>query len=187
MLKRTDEASKIIKASPERIYRALSDPDELIAWLPPKGMTGRFEHYDFQVNGGYCMVLTYDPGTAGSSGKSSETTDIVDVRFGEIEPNHRIVQLTHFQSDDPAFAGTMTMTWTLDRSAPAQRSASSPKMCRTESGRKITLRVSNPLWTTCLSSFARAESKLSQSSSERPEADAIEMRGPAGRQGHCLS
>ena len=32
MLKRTDEASKIIKASPERIYRALSDPDELIAW-----------------------------------------------------------------------------------------------------------------------------------------------------------
>ncbi|MEU4594128.1 SRPBCC domain-containing protein [Micromonospora aurantiaca (nom. illeg.)] len=58
------------------------------------------------------MVLTYlDP--AGSPGKTSDATDVVDVGFAELVPAHRVVQTAVFQADDPAYAGTMTMTWHL--------------------------------------------------------------------------
>jgi len=75
---RTDVAARLIPAPPERVYAALVDPDALVAWLPPSGMTGRFERYDLRPGGGYRLVLAYD---------------------------------------DPALAGTMTMTWSV---APAE-------------------------------------------------------------------
>ena len=40
-IKRTDTASKIIKAAPQAVYRAFMDPKELVTWLPPEGMEGR--------------------------------------------------------------------------------------------------------------------------------------------------
>src|SRR5687768_2400618 len=113
MAKRTDQASKRIAAAPERIYQALSNPQELAQWLPPKGMSGRLERYDFREDGGYRMILTYDAPTEVTSGKTSSDSDVVDVRFAAIEPNRRIVQVVDFQSDDPALSGAMTMTWTL--------------------------------------------------------------------------
>jgi hypothetical protein len=58
------------------------------------------------------MVLTYvDP--AGSPGKTSDATDVVDVEFAELEPPVRVVQRAVFDATDPSFAGTMTMTWHL--------------------------------------------------------------------------
>jgi hypothetical protein len=58
------------------------------------------------------MVLTYvDP--AGSPGKTSDATDVVDVQFAELEPPVRVVQRAVFDATDPSFAGTMTMTWQL--------------------------------------------------------------------------
>ena len=58
------------------------------------------------------MVLAYDdPATPG---KSEENTDVVEVRFTVVEPPIRVVEEADFVSDDPAYAGTMTMTWSLE-------------------------------------------------------------------------
>lgn len=109
---RTDRASRTIAATPDRTYAALVDPDALIVWLPPSGMIGRFEHFDARPGGSYRLILTYvDASTA--PGKSSADTDVVDVRFVELVPGARVVQAVDFVSDDPDFAGTMTMTWSV--------------------------------------------------------------------------
>jgi uncharacterized protein YndB with AHSA1/START domain len=110
---RTDQASRDIPASPERVYAALIDPEALAAWLPPAGMTGRFDHYDARPGGSYRMVLTYDDPT-GAPGKTTAETDVVEARFVELVPNTRIVTEVDFASDDPAFTGTMTGSWTLE-------------------------------------------------------------------------
>jgi uncharacterized protein YndB with AHSA1/START domain len=107
---RTDVASRIIDTSTESAFAALVDPDALLQWLPPSGMRGRFEHFDPRPGGGYTLVLTYDD-PSGSPGKSTENTDVVEARFVEIEPGVRVVQAIDFQTDDPAFGGTMTMIW----------------------------------------------------------------------------
>ena len=59
------------------------------------------------------MILSYDAPIAETTGKTSANEDVVDVCFTQIELNRRIVQVVDFQSDDPAFSGPMTMTWTL--------------------------------------------------------------------------
>jgi len=48
---------------------------------------------------------------APGSGKTSPGSDVVEARFVEIVPGARVVQAVDFASDDPAYAGTMTMTW----------------------------------------------------------------------------
>lgn len=57
------------------------------------------------------MTLTYRD--AGHAGKTSENSDTVEGKFLELVPNEKIVQEVEFQSDDAAFAGTMTMTWSI--------------------------------------------------------------------------
>lgn len=114
---RTDSASRVIAASPSTVYRALLDRESLEAWLPPDGMTGRIERWDPRPGGGFRMVLTYlDP--SGGPGKSSDATDVVDVGFADLVPAGRVVHLVEFESGDPAFAGTMTMTWRLVAAGP---------------------------------------------------------------------
>ncbi len=56
------------------------------------------------------MVLTYADARAGG-GKSNATSDIVEARFVDVVAGVRVVQAVAFVSDEPAFAGTMTMTW----------------------------------------------------------------------------
>lgn len=107
---RTDTASRVIAAPRERVYAALIDPDALTAWLPPAGMSGRFERFDLHPGGSYRLVLTYEDASA-SPGKATAEADIVEARFVEIVPGVRVVQAVDFVSDDPAFGGTMTMTW----------------------------------------------------------------------------
>ena len=51
-------------------------------------------------------------------GKATADSDIVDGRFVEVVPGRRVVQEADFVSDDPAFAGTMTMTWTVTDNVP---------------------------------------------------------------------
>jgi hypothetical protein len=52
----------VIAAPPEKVYAAFVDPEALLAWLPPSGMTGKFERFDLRPGGSYRMVLTYgDP------------------------------------------------------------------------------------------------------------------------------
>jgi uncharacterized protein YndB with AHSA1/START domain len=107
---RTDRASRMIAAPPERVWAALVDPEALLAWLPPSGMTGSFERFDARPGGSYRMVLTYAD-ASGAPGKATAESDIVEARFVSIVPGERVVQAVDFVSDDPAYAGTMTMTW----------------------------------------------------------------------------
>lgn len=112
--KRTDTASRVIRASPHAIFQAFVDPAALISWLPPQGMTGQIHTFEPHEGGSYRLALTYDASDHSTRGKTSEHSDIVSGRFLEIVPDVRIVQAVDFESDDPAFAGTMTMTWSLD-------------------------------------------------------------------------
>ncbi|HEX6392612.1 MAG TPA: SRPBCC family protein [Acidimicrobiales bacterium] len=109
---RTDTASRVIAAQRKLVYEALVDPDALRTWLPPSGMTGRFEHFDMRPGGSYRMALTYADGGV-APGKSTPDSDIVDVRIIDIAPEARVVQSVKFVSDDPSFAGVMTLTWEL--------------------------------------------------------------------------
>jgi len=109
---RTDRASHVVAAPPERVYAALVDADALVAWLPPDGMTAHFERFDPRPGGSYRLVLTYAD-AAGAPGKTTAASDVVDARFVDLVPGTRVVQAVEFVSDDPSFAGTMVVTWDL--------------------------------------------------------------------------
>jgi uncharacterized protein YndB with AHSA1/START domain len=109
---RTDRAERVVDAPVARVFDALVDRDALEAWLPPSGMTARFERFDPTPGGSYRVVLTYSE-PADAAGKSSDDSDIVEARYVDVVPDDRVVQAVDFVSDDPAFAGTMTMTWAV--------------------------------------------------------------------------
>ncbi|HET7327675.1 MAG TPA: SRPBCC family protein [Nocardioidaceae bacterium] len=109
-MSRTDSASRVIATSPGCVYAALVDPHALTAWLPPAGMTGRFERFDARPGGSYRMVLTYADASS-APGKASADSDVVEARFVDIVPGVRVVHAVDFVSDDPGYAGTMTITW----------------------------------------------------------------------------
>jgi len=75
-------------------------------------MTGRFERFDARPGGSYRLVLTYSD-ASGAPGKATADSDVVEARFVDIVPGERVVQAVDFVSDDPAYAGTMTMTWAV--------------------------------------------------------------------------
>ena len=108
------EVSRLVKAPPERVYRAFVDPAELVAWLPPGEMTGQIHAFDAQVGGGYVMSLFYPESETVNRGKTAEREDRVRVRFVELTPPQRIVEAVMFDSDDSAFAGEMTLTVTIE-------------------------------------------------------------------------
>jgi uncharacterized protein YndB with AHSA1/START domain len=100
----------MIAAPLERVYAALIEPDALIAWLPPDGMSGKLDRFDARPGGSYRLILTYADASS-SPGKATPDADIVEARFIDIVPGIRVVQAIEFVSDDPSYAGTMTMTW----------------------------------------------------------------------------
>jgi uncharacterized protein YndB with AHSA1/START domain len=112
MSKRVDSAAIEIRAPASAIYQAFATPAAMEAWLPPRGMVGRMLAFAFREGGGYRMRLTYrDPPPAG--GKTAGDADEVEVRFIRLVPNERIEQAVTFESNDPAFAGEMRITWTF--------------------------------------------------------------------------
>ena len=117
---RVDEATRVVAADRRVVYGALVEAEALATWLPPDGMTGRFERFDLRPGGGYRMVLAYDDASA-NPGKSGEGTDVVDVAIVDLVPDERVVQQVVFAADDPAFAGTMTMTWVVEDDAAGTR------------------------------------------------------------------
>ena len=76
----------------------------------------RFERFDPRPGGSYRLAVTVHASGA-ARGKSTADFDIVEVRYIGI-PDMRVVQAVDFVSDDPAFAGTMTMTWEPRRGRP---------------------------------------------------------------------
>jgi uncharacterized protein YndB with AHSA1/START domain len=106
--------SRIIQARPEELYRAFTDPDVLVQWLPPAEMTGRIHEFDARVGGGYRMSLFYPPGEQVFQGKTADREDMVVVRFVGLAPPRRIVEAVTFVTTDPALMGEMTMTATFE-------------------------------------------------------------------------
>ncbi|HJZ49971.1 MAG TPA: SRPBCC domain-containing protein, partial [Roseiflexaceae bacterium] len=101
--------SKFIKAPPEALYRAFTDPAALAVWLAPGDMTGEVHRFDYRVGGGYQMSLYYPPSETTLRGKTNDQEDRYTARFVELTPPSRIVEAITFDSDDPAFSGEMIM------------------------------------------------------------------------------
>ena len=106
--------TKFIKAAPEALYRAFTDPAALVNWLVPGDMTGKVHNFDESVGGGYQMSLYYPPSEENARGKTEEREDRYTARFVELTPPRRIVEAITFDTDDPAFSGEMIMEVTLE-------------------------------------------------------------------------
>jgi uncharacterized protein YndB with AHSA1/START domain len=105
--------SQTIAAPRSAVFAAFLDPEALVVWLPPAGMSGEMHRFEPHVGGGYEMTLRYEAQAKMGRGKTTADADTVAVRFAEIAPDERIVQAVDFASDDPAYGGTMTMTWSF--------------------------------------------------------------------------
>jgi uncharacterized protein YndB with AHSA1/START domain len=107
-----DSASRTIAAPRTRVFAAIVDPKAVEQWLPPKGAHAKLECFEPRPGGAFVMTLVFpDDGTTKS--KTTSNSDRVEGIFAEVMPPLRIRQQFTFVSDDPRFAGTMTMTWRL--------------------------------------------------------------------------
>ena len=95
---------RVLRAPPERIYRAFLDPDAKAKWLPPNGFTGKVHHSDVKVGGSYKMSFTNF--TTGKSHSFGGT-------YTELVPNERIRYSDKF--DDPNLPGEMQVTVSLKK------------------------------------------------------------------------
>lgn len=105
----TTSTSRIINASRETLYRALTDPIAIGIWLAPGEMTGKVHSFDLRVGGGYRMSLFYPSTDKEARGKTSAHEDRFTARFLELSPPEKIVQAINFESDKPEFTGEMIM------------------------------------------------------------------------------
>jgi uncharacterized protein YndB with AHSA1/START domain len=110
---RSTRSSRVIKASPDALYAAFTDPEALTEWLPPGNMAGRMHAFEHKVGGGYRMSLFYPADERVMRGKTKSHEDQLEVRFVVLEPGHRIVETVRFFSADAAFHGEMTITVTF--------------------------------------------------------------------------
>jgi uncharacterized protein YndB with AHSA1/START domain len=93
---------RVLKAPPERVYRAFLDPAAMCKWLPPNGFTGQVHHLEAKVGGTYKMSFTnFSTGSSQSFGGE----------YLELTPNERIRHTDKF--DDPNLPGEMTTTITF--------------------------------------------------------------------------
>jgi uncharacterized protein YndB with AHSA1/START domain len=93
---------RVLRAPPERVWRAFSDPVALVRWIPPYGFLGTVHAMDFRVGGSNRMSFTNFSGGGSHS---------FGAKYLEIVENERLVYTDDF--DDPALAGTMVQTITL--------------------------------------------------------------------------
>ena len=106
-MRNTTENSRIIRATPEKIYQAFADAQALETWLAPGDMTGKVHALDFRPGGGYEMSLFY--ADAARRGKTAANEDRFTARFLELVPNQKIVEAVRFNSSDPSFSDEMIM------------------------------------------------------------------------------
>ena len=93
---------RVLRATPERVYRAFLDADAMVKWLPPNGFTGKVQHMDAKVGGTFKMSFTnFSTGKSHSFGGS----------YLELTPHERIRYTDKF--DDPNLPGEIVVTITL--------------------------------------------------------------------------
>jgi uncharacterized protein YndB with AHSA1/START domain len=90
------------------------DPAALVDWLPPGEMTGKMHELDGRLGGGYRMSLFYPPNERSLRGKTSDREDMFNVRFVDLAPARRIVEVVTFVTADPALSGEMTIVVTFE-------------------------------------------------------------------------
>jgi uncharacterized protein YndB with AHSA1/START domain len=89
---------RVLKTTPERLYRAFLDPEAMVKWLPPHGFTGKVHQMDARVGGSYKMSFkNFSTGNSHSFGGE----------YLELVPNERIVHTDRF---DAGLVGTMKVT-----------------------------------------------------------------------------
>jgi uncharacterized protein YndB with AHSA1/START domain len=97
---------RVLRTTPDRVYRAFLDPDAMAKWLPPNGFTGKVHHLDARVGGTYKMSFTnFGSGRSHSFGGE----------YLELVPNERIRNTDRF--DDPNLPGEMQVTVTFRKVA----------------------------------------------------------------------
>jgi uncharacterized protein YndB with AHSA1/START domain len=95
---------RVLRAAPERVYRAFLDADAMAKWLPPYGFTGKVHHLDAKVGGTHKMSFTnFTTGKSHSFGG----------RYLELKPNELIRYTDKF--DDANLPGEMQVTVTLKK------------------------------------------------------------------------
>jgi len=93
---------RVLRAAPDRVYRAFLDADAKVKWLPPNGFTGRVHHLEAKVGGTYKMSFTnFTTGQSHSFGGE----------YLELVPHERIRYTDRF--DDPTLPGEIQVTITL--------------------------------------------------------------------------
>ena len=95
---------RVLRGTPDRVYRAFIDPDAMSKWLPPHGFTGKVHSMDAKVGGGYRMSFTnFSTGKSHSFGGT----------YVELTPGERIRYTDKFE--DPNLPGEMQVTVTLKK------------------------------------------------------------------------
>src|SRR5687767_7792985 len=106
MMPNTVQFHRVLRATPERVYRAFVDADAMVKWLPPHGFTGKVHHLDPREGGTYKMSFTnFTTGNSHSFGGE----------YLELVPNERIRHTDRF--DDPNLPGEIVTTITLKKVA----------------------------------------------------------------------
>jgi uncharacterized protein YndB with AHSA1/START domain len=95
---------RVLRATPDRVYRAFLDADAMVKWLPPNGFTGKVHHMDARVGGTYKMSFANF-----TSGKSHSFGG----EYLELVPGERIRWTDRF--DDPNLPGEMRVTATFKK------------------------------------------------------------------------
>ncbi len=95
---------RILTAPPEKVYRALIDPDALVKWMAPHGFTAKVHEMDAQVGGGYKISFTNF-----TTNKSHSFSG----KYLELIPDEKLKYTDQF--DDPDLAGEIQVTITLQK------------------------------------------------------------------------
>jgi uncharacterized protein YndB with AHSA1/START domain len=93
---------RVLRTSPEKVYRAFLDADAMVKWLPPNGFTGKVHHLEPKVGGTYKMSFT---------NFSTSQSHSFGGTYLELVPNERIRHTDAF--DDPNLPGEMQTTISL--------------------------------------------------------------------------
>ncbi|MGZ8975787.1 SRPBCC family protein [Methylomagnum sp.] len=98
---------RVLRTTPDRLYRAFTDPDAMAKWLPPNGFTGKVHQMDAKVGGSWKMSFTnFTTGNSHSFGG----------KYLELVPGERLRYTSVF--DDPNLPGEMQTTVSLVHKAP---------------------------------------------------------------------
>jgi uncharacterized protein YndB with AHSA1/START domain len=104
MMSNSVQLHRVLRAAPEKVYRAFLDPDATAKWLPPNGFTGKVHQMEAKVGGTYRMSFTnFTTGRSHAFGG----------KYLELVPNERLRYSDKF--DDPSLPGEMQTTITLRR------------------------------------------------------------------------